>query len=143
MGGSTSTPLSFQDAKIDREAELIARCLVERILAMVASLKEHGPQACDTDRALSLNEVYSLAKRMLVTREKFRALDKPTNVILGYHYTEKANLVSIRKHGLMNQQYENPITSNLSRRMGLHMGLVFTLHRIDTHSVALSVMLDS
>jgi hypothetical protein len=104
MGGFTSTPLSLQDARIDREADATARCLVWRIQAMVARIKKDDPQAYDTVQALSFNEVQCIAKRMLIAREEFRVLDKPTKVTLGYHYTEKANMASIRKHGLMNQQ---------------------------------------
>jgi hypothetical protein len=78
MGGISSTGLSSQDAKVDRKADTIARCFVWRIQAMVARVKRDDR---DTVRVLSFNEMHCLAKRMLIAREEFRALDKPVKVI--------------------------------------------------------------
>jgi hypothetical protein len=38
------------------------------------------------------------------SRKEFGGLNKPTNIILSYHYTDGANMASIRKNGLMNHE---------------------------------------
>jgi hypothetical protein len=81
-----------------------ARSFVERVLAMVLQMKKDDPKACDTVQALPCEDLHRLAVRMLTTREEFFGRRKSTKIILSYHYTDEANMASIRKNGLMNHE---------------------------------------
>jgi hypothetical protein len=87
-----------------RPLEDAARSFVERVMAMVLQMKKDDPKACDTVQALPLDDLHRLALRMFTTREEFRGQWKPTKIILSYHYTDEANMASIRKNGLMNHE---------------------------------------
>jgi hypothetical protein len=81
-----------------------ARSFVERVLAMVLQIKHDDPKVCDTVQALPFDDLHRLVLRMLTTRKEFCGLNKPTNIILSYHYTDEANMASIRQNGLMNHE---------------------------------------
>jgi hypothetical protein len=87
-----------------RPVEDAARSFVERVLAMVLQIKKEDPKSCDTVQVLPFDDLYGLALRMFTARKEFRELGKPTDVVLSYHYTDEANMASIRTNGLMNRE---------------------------------------
>jgi hypothetical protein len=105
MGGSCSTEITVprQDAPIEDKSPDLARDFVDRVLAMVERIKRERPQPWNTVQALSFDEMYATAKRMLAAREEFRKLGKPIRIVLRHHYTRREHVASIRKHGLLNR----------------------------------------
>jgi hypothetical protein len=76
--------------------------LVEKVL----ELHKEFVSTLSPDRAALINPVaiddmFFLAQKMFEKQQEFRAAKKPWQVDLGYHFTDKKNLASIRAEGLL------------------------------------------
>jgi hypothetical protein len=91
-------------SSVERLPSQMARSLVEQVLAMVRKMKKDDPISYDTIEALPFDEMYCLALRMLTTRKEFHGLGKPVDIVFSYHYTDEANMASVRENGLMNHK---------------------------------------
>jgi hypothetical protein len=74
---------------------------VEKVLEMVDEMsKVEGSMV----QAVASDSMFYVAQRMLSAQQVFAMAGKPTAVDLGYHYTQKENMVTIRSDGLMSSQ---------------------------------------
>jgi hypothetical protein len=74
---------------------------VERVLAMVDEMsKVEGSLV----QAVASDSMFYVAKRMISAQQVFHTAGKPTVVDLGYHYTLKENMDTIRSGGLMSSK---------------------------------------
>jgi hypothetical protein len=91
-------------SSMECQVEDAAWTFVEQVLAMVVQMRKEDSNSHVEVQTLSFGEMYSLALRMFTARKEFHELGKPTDVVLSYHYTDEANMASIRKHGLMTRE---------------------------------------
>jgi hypothetical protein len=74
---------------------------VEKVLEMVGEMRKvEGSMV----QAVASDSMFYVAQRMLSAQQVFAMAGKPTAVDLGYHYTQKENMVTIRSDGLMSSQ---------------------------------------
>ena len=87
--------------------------------------KQHG-----SPTLVGHDDMVWLAERFFVCQQDFKALGKPTQVTLAYHYTSVWNLQSIRQGGLLSHpEQQQPttmnsgaVTPNTSKRPGAFFG---------------------
>lgn len=100
---------------------------VERVLALHDRLKDPFVAASTPHmiQPLAVDDLVHTTERLLMTQAEFRAAGKPTTVDLGYHYTSRRNVDSIRTDGLQSRgeldTNHNPRTSGLLYGTGIYI----------------------
>jgi deltex len=94
----TQTQLTKRDAGV-LESDDLASTFVDRVLSMIGQLKEKDPDSSNYNIYHVLKKEF--VERTLIAKEEFHRAGKPTMIDVGYHYTKRENMASIRKEGLL------------------------------------------
>jgi hypothetical protein len=92
---------------------------VERVLEMVG---ERNKVEGNMVQAVASDSMFYVAKRLLSAQQAFHTAGKPTVVDLGYHYTQKENMASIRSDGLMSSKERTAKGLSVARFHGAKYG---------------------
>jgi hypothetical protein len=123
VGGSAlpQSQIAPMDVCTDYEPQVEDRAwkFVERVLEMVGEMsKVEGKMV----QAVASDSMFYVAKRLLSAQQAFHTAGKPTAVDLGYHYTQKENMATIRSDGLMSSKERTAKGLSVARFHGAKYG---------------------
>jgi deltex len=77
----------------------LAWTFVDRVHSMICRLKANDPDSSNYNILPVLTKDF--VDRTLIAKEEFHRAGKPTKIDIGYHYTKRENMASIREEGLL------------------------------------------